>query len=125
MNVKLSVMKHKNDIEKRAEEVLNSINGIRRATPEPWFFSRVKARLSIDQAEEKTVWGALGSFLSKPGVAIAGLCVILLFNGVLLFNQPTKISSTAIVAQGEQAASDNESFIASSSSFDFENLVQP
>ncbi len=125
MNVKLSVMKHKVDIEKRVEEVLNSLDGIRRAQPQPWFFSRIQARLGREEAEEKTVWGALGSFLSKPAVAIASLCMIILLNGFLLLNRPTKISSTGIAAQSEQIASDNESYIASSSSFDFENLVQP
>ena len=125
MNVKLSDMKHKVDIEKRVEEVLNSLDGIRRAQPRPWFFSRIQARLGREEAEEKTVWGALGSFLSKPAVAIASLCMIILLNGFLLLNRPTKISSTGIAAQSEQTASDNESYIASSSSFDFENLVQP
>ena len=118
-------MKHMDNIQKRVEEVLNSLDGIKRAGPQPWLFSRIKARLNREQAEEKTVWGALGSFLSKPAVVIAGLCLILLFNGVLLFNQPVKTNSTAIAAQSEQSGSDSESFIASSSSFDFENLVQP
>ena len=117
-------MNQKSDIEKKVEEVLNSLDGIKRATPQPWLFSRIKARLNREEDEEKTVWGNLGSFLSKPGVAIAGLCLILVFNGVLLFNRPAKISSAAIVAQSEQPT-DSESYIASSSSFDFENLVQP
>ena len=125
MNVKLNDMKHKDDIEKRVEEVLNSLDGIRRAEPQPWLFSRIQARLGREVAEEKTVWGALGSFLSKPVVAIGGLCMIILLNGVLLLKRPTKISSTVIAAQSEQAPSDSESYIASSSSFDFENLVQP
>ena len=117
-------MKQGNDIEKRVEEALNSLDGIKRATPQPWLFSRIKARLSRDEAEERTVWGTMGSFLSRPAVAIAGLCLILLFNGALLLNQPGE-SSSAIAVQNEQVPSDSESFIASSSSFDFENLVQP
>ena len=125
MNVKLSGMKHKVDIEKRVKEALNSLDGIKRAEPQPWLFSRIQARLGREVAEEKTVWGTLGSFLSKPAVAIGSLCMIILLNGVLLLNRPTKVSSTVIAAQSEQAASDSESYIASSSSFDFENLVQP
>jgi len=118
-------MKHNDEIEKKVEEVLSSLNAIRRAEPEPWLFSRIKARLGREDAEEKTLWGALGSFLSKPAVAIVSLCVIMLFNGVLLLNRPAKISSTVIAAQNEQTPPDSESYIASSSSFDFENLVQP
>jgi len=118
-------MKQGNDIVKRVEETLNSLDGIKRATPQPWLFSRIKARLSREEAEERTVWGTMGSFLSRPVVAIAGLCLILLFNGALLLNQPGEGSSAAIAVQNEQQPSDSESYIASSSSFDFENLVQP
>ena len=118
-------MKQGNDIGKRVEETLNSLDGIKRATPQPWLFSRIKARLSREEAEERTVWGTMGSFLSRPAVAIAGLCLILLFNGALLLNQPGESSSAGIAVQNEQVPSDSESFIASSSSFDFENLVQP
>ena len=115
-------MKHGNDIERRVEETLKSLDGARRATPQPWLFSRIKARLSREEAEDRTVWGAWASFLSRPAVVIAGLCVILLFNGVLLFNE-TAVSPASIAVQNEQP--DSESFVASSSSFDFENLVQP
>ena len=118
-------MKQGSDIEKRVEDTLNSLDGIKRATPQPWLFSRIKARLSREEADERTVWGAIESFLSKPAVVIAGLCLILLFNGALLLNQPKEGSSAGIAVQNEQVPSDSESFIASSSSFDFENLVQP
>ena len=115
-------MKHEDNIEKRVEETLNSLDGIKRATPQPWLFSRVKARLSREEAEEKTFWGAWASFLSRPVVVIAGLCLILLFNAALLLNGPGA-TPAGLAVQNELP--DSESFIASSSSFDFENLVQP
>ena len=115
-------MKHRDDIEKRVEETLNSLDGIKRASPQPWLFTRIRARLSREEAEEKTVWTAWASFLSKPAVVLAGLCLILLFNGALLLTRPA-IPSAGIAVQNELP--ENESFIASGSSFDFENLVQP
>jgi len=114
-------MKQKNDIEKRVEETLNSLDGIQRAEPQPWLFSRVKGRLL---QEEKTAWGTIGSFLSRPAIAIAGLCFILMLNGFLLFNREKESSSAILTNQAEQSL-DSESLIASSSSFDYENLVQP
>ena len=57
-------MKQKMDIEKRVEQTLNSLDGIQRASPQPWLFSRIKGRLM--QQDDKTVWGVIGSFLSKP-----------------------------------------------------------
>lgn len=117
-------MKSKSYIEKRAEETMNSLDGIQRATPQPWLFSRVKAKLLRETEEEKTVWGVLGSFLSKPAVAIAGLALILFFNGVFLYNQYQGTASSVVTAE-ELQPNDSESLIASSSSFDYENLVQP
>ena len=115
-------MKQRNDIGKKVEETLNSLDGIQRATPQPWLFSRVKGRLM--RQEEKTVWETIGSFLSRPAIAIAGLCLILMLNGFLLFNQEGKSTSTTLISQNEQPL-DNESLIASSSSFDYETFVQP
>jgi hypothetical protein len=114
-------MKQQSDIEKRVEDALNSLDGIQRAEPQPWLFSRVKGRLLKE--EEKTRWETISSFLSKPAVAIAGLFLILGLNGVLVYNQQSAGSVTAI--QTDLQPSDSESLIASSSSFDYENLVQP
>ena len=115
-------MKQKNDIGKKVEETLNSLDGIQRATPLPWLFSRVKGRLM--RQEEKTVWETIGSFLSRPAIAIAGLCLILILNGFLLFNREKESPSATLISQNEQPL-DNESLIASSSSFDYETFVQP
>jgi len=118
-------MKKQRDIEKRVEETLNSLDGVQRAMPQPWFFSRVKAKLLKERAEERTVWGTVSSFLSKPAVAIAGLFLILFLNGIFLYNQQQDISTSVITEQNELQPGDSESLVASSSSFDYENLVQP
>jgi hypothetical protein len=114
-------MKQQSDIEKRVEDALNSLDGIQRAEPQPWLFSRVKGKLLREG--EKTRWETISSFLSKPAVAIAGLFLILGLNGFLVFNQPSVSSIVAV--QNDLQPNDSESLIASSSSFDFENLVQP
>jgi hypothetical protein len=111
-------MKQRKDIEARVEEALNSLDGIQRAEPQPWLFSRVKASMMRD---EKTTWGVIGSFLARPAIAIAGLCFILILNGVLLFNEEKE--STPVVTTSDLPL-DSESMVASSSSFDYENLVQ-
>ncbi len=113
-------MKQKSDIEKRIEQTLESLNGIQRAEPQPWLYSRVQSR--IRQEEDKTIWGTIGSFLARPVVAIAGLCLILLLNGLFVAEQANKSSS---VSQNEQQQPDSESLIASSSSFEYEHFIQP
>ena len=115
-------MKQKIDIEQKVEKTLNSLDGIQQATPQPWLFSRIKGKLM--QQDDKTVWGAISSYLSKPVIAIAGLCLILMMNGYLLFNQYKEPSSAILISQNEELL-DSESLMASSSSFDYETLLQP
>ena len=112
-------MKQTENLETRVERTLNSLDGIQRAEPQPWLFARIQGRL---MREERTVWGTMSSLLAKPAIAIAGLCFILIMNGFILFNQEKE--SPLLSSQGEQAL-DSESLIASSSSFDYETLVQP
>ena len=116
-------MKQRNDIEKRVEETLNSLDGIQRATPQPWLFSRIKKRLTED--EDRTVWGAVGGFLGKPAIAIAGLCFILMINVFLVFNNQQKENILVPFSAQIDQPTDSESLIASSSSFDYETLLQP
>ena len=116
-------MKQRNDLEKRVEETLNSLDGIRRATPQPWLFSRIKKRLAGD--EDRTVWGTIGGYLGKPAIAIAGLCFILMVNVLLVFNNQQKENTLVPFSAQLDQPTDSESLIASSSSFDYETLLQP
>lgn len=108
------------EIDKKIDETLNSLDGIRRAEPRPFFYTRLMARL---QQNERTVWETIGSFLAKPVVAVAGLCFVLVLNGFMLLRQD---SGNTIQPQvhNEQLATDNEYVLATNSSFDFENIDQ-
>ncbi len=110
-------MKPGNDINQKIEGALNSLDGVQRAEPQPWLYARILKRLSRD--EDRSVWGSISSFLARPTVAIAGLCLILVLNGVLLFKEEKE----ADIVLTDQAV-DSESLMASSSSFEYENLVQ-
>ncbi len=113
-------MKRKTGIDEKVEDALNSLEGIERSVPQPWFYTRVKARLERD---ESTTWSSIGSFLSKPAVAFATLGLILVLNGFFLFGHTTTPVSGATVIQNE-LSTDNEYVLASSSSYEYENIVQ-
>jgi hypothetical protein len=112
----------KPDLEKRIDETLNSLDGIQRAEPQPFFYTRLIGRL---QGEQKNVWEKMGSFLSRPVVVIAGLVIILVMNAFILLQQapgsPSNGSSNGGLAV-EQPVTDNDYILASSSSFEYENL---
>lgn len=113
-------MNKRHDIEQRIDRALESLDGLQRAQPAPWFYTRLRARLERD--EPVTVWERVGSFLSRPAVVVAGLCVILLVNVTALLKQPAAGTAPNSVAQTETVV-ESESLIASSSSFDYENFA--
>ncbi|HLG41242.1 MAG TPA: hypothetical protein VI461_16295 [Chitinophagaceae bacterium] len=109
------------DLNKKVDEALNSLDGIQRAEPQPFFYTRLTGRM---QGNEKTFWETVSSFLSKPVIATASLCVILAFNAFFLFKQNNETNITPTEISKETLATDNEYILASNSSFDYENFDQ-
>ena len=107
----------KPDLEKRIEDTLNSLDGIQRAEPQPFFYTRVIGRL---QREQKNVWEMMGSFLSRPVVVVAGLVLILVMNAFMVLKQEPTLSNKNVAV--EQPVTDNDYILASSSSFEYENI---
>ena len=101
------------------DRVLSSLDGMERARPQPWFYTRLKARL---QKEDSTAWERISRLVSRPSVAIASLCMVLLLNVFFLLQSDQETGGSYQVAQGDQVV-ESESLIASSSSFDYENIT--
>ena len=89
------------DIEKKAEKALESLDNVKRAEPQPFFYTRLRAR----------------SYLARPAVAIVGLCLILAFNVVILVQKETTPSPTSFV---ETPQEDDNIFAVNT--YDYENL---
>jgi len=116
-------MKRQTGIERKVEDALNSLDGMQRAEPRDWFYTRVKAKLD---SEEHTTWSSIGSFLSRPFVAVVTMGLVLLLNGFFLFSGNTTENNTntgTSLVPGE-LNTDNEYVLASSSSYEFENIAQ-
>lgn len=111
----------KPELEQKIQQTLDSLEGIKRAEPRPFFYTRVLGRL---QAEDKTIWESMVSFLSRPVVAVAGICVILILNGFILFQQDQENGMVTPVVTSNDIVTDNEYVLASSSSYDYENMDQ-
>lgn len=76
----------------QTQQILDSLDGIQKASPGPFFFTRVHARL---QKEEVGPWGRLAAFLTRPSVALATLCLIFLLNSAaFLYHKETAASGT-------------------------------
>ena len=71
------------------EKLLNSLNGLQRATPGDFFYTRVQARL---EREERGNWGRFASFITRPVVAFSTLAIIFLLNTAAFFLEKKKKS---------------------------------
>lgn len=70
-------MKDNSHIFKKVDEAMQSLDGIERAVPAPFFFTRLKARL---EREQKSAWERVSGFVGRPAVAMAVICLVVIIN---------------------------------------------
>lgn len=81
-------MSKNENIQQRLEQTMNSLDGMRKASPGPFFFTRVQARLERDDI---SVWESVTGFLTRPVVATAVVGFIIFMNAsVAFFSKPTQ-----------------------------------
>ena len=66
------------DYRQKSEDVLTSMNNAQRATPRPFLFTRVMARVN-DEAQD-SVWSKAIGFFTKPVVLVAIFLMMLAAN---------------------------------------------
>lgn len=79
-------MNDDHNIHKLTEEALNSLDGINRAEPRPFLYTRLSARMQ----RPANIWERSARYLSRPVVAVACLLLVFLVNGIVLLNNKTK-----------------------------------
>ena len=67
------------DIEKLVEDTINSFEAVKRAEPQSFLFTRVMASIK-NPLHAGNTWTRMGAFISRPGIAVAGVVTILLLN---------------------------------------------
>lgn len=98
---------------KNIDNIIDSLNGIQRATPGPFFFTRVSARV---QREQKSPWQQLARLVARPAIAITGLCLVLLINILAVINR----SEVTVSNQNTEVVLADEYAISSSSLYYYE-----
>ncbi len=110
-------MNKQEHIDKMTNEALNSVEGAHRATPRPYLFTRLTARM---ERPAQSVWESAGRFIARPAVLIAGLCLVIAVNAmVIVFNNSTTSNSNTAVA--EQQVTPDEFSTSIASLYDIEN----
>jgi hypothetical protein len=83
-------MKNDQHINRKLAEMLASIDGAEQATPKPFLFTRVMARL---QAVKESSWEKAGRYISRPSFAIAGLVAVIALNIMVLTSNHSKVNN--------------------------------
>lgn len=78
--------------EHEIEKVLNSLDGASRAGAGDFFFTRLQARL---QQKSSNAWERATGWIARPSVAIIGLLLILVVNGIIVLRQIKQEKSVA------------------------------
>ncbi len=102
-------------INKKIEETMRSMDNMERATPRPFLFTRLEARME----SEKNMWNKVSSFVARPMVAFACICFVLILNAMIIFLSGT--SGNSLTQQGSELATADEYSQVSYNLYDFEN----
>lgn len=67
--------------ENKIESILNCMDGMQRAEPKPFFFTRLEARM-----EKKDHFETIIRFISRPAVVISSVLLIIFMNAFIIFS---------------------------------------
>ena len=77
-------MKEHRKIEQQVNEAMDSLDGMSRAKSNPFLFTRVEAKL---RHSGRSTWDIVTSYISRPVVALAMLCMVIFSNAVVMYWQ--------------------------------------
>ena len=110
-------MGKRQNIPEKAQQTIDSLDGLQRATPGPFFFTRVMARV---QREEASAWERAVAFLTRPMVVVATLSIIILLNATALYLPTHSYEPSALVAD-QSDPSYTDDYVAANTIYEFEN----
>ncbi len=90
------------EINKKIDDAMHSIEDISKASPAPFFFTRLEARMM----QERNPWYQLSSFFAKPVIAFACICLVIILNLAVIFK--TMNAGETYSKQGSDIASVDE-----------------
>ncbi|MFM7221826.1 MAG: hypothetical protein ACKO03_00160 [Bacteroidota bacterium] len=79
-----------------SEEIVNSLEGVQRAEPSPFLFTRVMTRLEREQSRPEL---AVYRLIARPVFAVAIASLLIIVNGYLIMNRTTISPATNELSQ--------------------------
>ncbi|HZI69269.1 MAG TPA: hypothetical protein VFD44_06145 [Hanamia sp.] len=103
-------------LNKKIDEAMQSLNGIEKASPAPYFFTRLEARMQ----REKSAWEWISSFVAKPVVAFVCISLVILINAAVILSSTSLVNSSS---QNSELATADEYNSVSAQMYEFENTI--
>ena len=100
---------------KKINEVMQSLDGIEKASPAPFFFTRLEARMQ----REKNIWEKISSFVAQPIVVLGCIFLVIMINAAVIFSSSN--SNNLTDQQNSEIATADEYNLVSSTFYDFVN----
>jgi hypothetical protein len=104
------------DIQNRIDEAMDSILNVGQATPQPFFYTRLMARI---QRHESNGWEKISVVISRPVFALITLSTVLTLNIFVALNETSSSVNSGEIS--EVATADD---LGTNTFYDIEN-VQP
>lgn len=89
----------KNDWEQKAEKAMDSLNGLQRASANPFLYTRIMARIE----ERQNKWARLASFIGRPAIALSATLFFIGINTWVVISHPLNKPLTKHSGETEQA----------------------
>lgn len=102
-------------LKKKIEETMQSLDGIEKASPRPFFFTRLEARMQ----REKSRWEIISSFVAKPVIVFSSICLIIVINAAVIFSSTSSTNSTD--QQNNELATADEYNLVSAPMYEYVN----
>lgn len=99
---------------KKVEDGMRSLDGLKQASPDPFFFTRLEARMQ----RERGAWDKISSFVAKPIIAFACICLVIMINAVVIFSTTDSQNTNS---QNNELATVDEYTQVSSTLYEFVN----
>ena len=103
------------NLNKKIEDAMSSLDGIKQASPDPFFFTRLEARMQ----KEIGAWDKISSFVAKPIIAFACICLVIMINAAVIFSSAD--TQKANNSPSNELATVDEYTQASSTLYEFVN----
>ena len=91
-------MNSNENINRLINEALSSVDEIKRAEAKSFLFTRINARMN---KSTESVWEKAGWFITRPAVALAVVCLVLIINATAIFynKAETQVATTDVAVQ--------------------------